>query len=120
MDKAQLRSEYATLYGKKPHHSWDEDKLQELIDDMKSKDNPEIDLPEPEQVEEIKPDKAPEPIKATEKVVDGKRHKVYKKGVEVWWTKGTIDVMLASFPNDITFPENTQYIVPPKKCATCG
>ncbi len=83
-------------------------------------------------IDEVKPDSEFDPsvsndeiekeIKQSIKVVDGKRHLVFFKGRDVWWNPIVIETMLKSFPNDISFPEGTQYVIPAGiiKCATCG
>lgn len=51
-----------------------------------------------------------------------KRHKVFIKGAERWFTAAQVEMALKVYkPNEIQFPENTEYVTNAKinKCSDC-
>lgn len=67
----ELRDQYKELYGKKPHHSWDEAKLTELINEKKGEESEESGSTDqevneaaqvPEKVEEPKAEPTIKPV----------------------------------------------------------
>lgn len=128
-EKEELRAKYKALLGKKPHHKLSIDSLKEAIENEENQisSNPEDagdsgSQTRTESNRKITPDEEIEKeIRSSQKVKDGKRHLVYKDGKEVWWSEHVIKVMMKSFPDRISFPENTQFIAPNlKTCTDCG
>jgi hypothetical protein len=130
-----LRAEYELLYGAKPHHKLSEKSLIEAIEAKKnekpeekpgSKDqevNKKTELPEKIDSEDEITKQFEEAEREISKVLDGKRHLVYRDGKEIWWRASVIEVFLQrNGAESLTFPENTQYITTKeiKRCTSCG
>lgn len=142
MTKSELQAKVEEITGAKPNPQLSKPQLEKIIEDAENRNSTDTEdagepgnqagtesdrevIPDESKVKEKTPDQEIEAqISAARKVKevkDKKRHLVYKDGQEVWWTPSVIEVMLKSYPDRISFPENTQYVATNiKTCKDCG